>query len=128
MKKKFSFVAIFFVAGIVLAVAISTSAFREAYRSRTIQNEVQDLQSQAQHIQSENQALTEQIAYLQTPEFQEKIAKEKLNLQQPDESVVVVNPSADQQQPIQQTSNENIQTQQDIPNYIKWWNLFFKYD
>ena len=128
MKKKFSFVVIFFIVGIILAAAISISAFQEAYRSRKIQQEVDDLKAQAQQVQSQNQALTEQISYLQTPEFQEKIAKEKLNLQQPDENVVVVNPSVGDQPQAAAAPSAAAITEQDIPNYLKWWNLFFKYD
>ncbi len=119
---------IFFIAGIILAATISTKAFQEAYRSRKIQKEVEDLTAQAQHIQNENKALTEQIAYLQTPEFQEKVAKEKLNLQRPDENVVVVKPSIAQPQATQDAPSQQAGSQQEIPNYLKWWNLFFKYE
>lgn len=128
MKKKFSFVVIFFIAGIILAAIISTRAFREAYRSRMIQKEVEDLKSQAQHIQNENEALRQRIAYLQTPEFQEKVAKEKLNLQKPDENVVVVKP----EMVVKDAQNGEIQQQnelaKELPNYKKWWNFFFKYN
>lgn len=127
MNKKFSFVAIFFIAGIVLAVTISTKAFQEAYRGRKIQKEVEDLKAQAQKVQNENEALKQRIAYFQTPEFQEKVAKEKLNLQRPDENVVVVKPSVENQQQNEKQSEEIVEIKQDIPNYMKWWNFFFKY-
>ena len=117
----------FFIAGIVLAAIISTRAFQEAYRSRMIQKQVDDLKAQALQVQNENQALTQQIAYLQTPEFQEKIAKEKLNMQEPDENVVVVTPGPEQQQQAPEAPSAVSQTQTDVPNYTKWWNLFFKY-
>lgn len=128
IKKKFSFVIIFFIAGIILAIFISSSAVREAYRSRKIEKEVEELRQEAKRIQNENEQLTERIAYFETPEFQEKIAKEKLNLQKPDENVVVVR---------QSSKKEDVKTEQqieidgdlhDIPNYLKWWNFFFKYD
>jgi cell division protein FtsL len=128
MKKKFSFAVIFFIAGIFLAGLISTRAFQEAYRSRKIQKEVEDLQAEAKHVQGENKALTEQIAYLQTPEFQEKVAKEKLNLQKPDENVVVVNPSINNQSQSPVVRETMPDVKPDVPNYMKWWNLFFKYD
>lgn len=119
--------AIFFIAGIVLAVTISTKAFQEAYRGRKIQKEVEDLKAQAQKVQNENEALKQRIAYFQTPEFQEKVAKEKLNLQRPDENVVVVKPSVENQQQNEKQSEEIVEIKQDIPNYMKWWNFFFKY-
>lgn len=119
---------IFFIAGIILAATISTSAFREAYRSRKIQKEVEDLKAQAQHVQNENDALRQRIAYFQTPEFQEKIAKEKLNLQKPDENVVIVKPVVEQQEKVAGASVEIVSAQIEAPNYIKWWNFFFKYN
>ncbi|EKE19246.1 MAG: hypothetical protein ACD_9C00073G0007 [uncultured bacterium] len=127
-KKKFSFVIIFFIAGIVLAVFILSNAVREAYRSRSIEKEVENLKKEAERIQSENKELAERIAYLETPEFQEKIAKEKLNLQKADENVVVVKQGAAKEN---QPSNEQITVQEDlreIPNYRKWWDFFFKYN
>ena len=128
MKKKFSFVVIFFIAGIILAATISTSAFREAYRSRKIQKEVEDLKAQAERVQSENETLTQRIAYFQTPEFQEKIAKEKLNMQKPDENVVVVKASIVDQPQVQGIQAVAVIDEDAVPNHMKWWNLFFKYD
>lgn len=116
-----------FVAGIALAVFISSSAIREAYRSQSIEKEVEKLKQEAQRIENENKELNERIAYFQTTDFQEKVAKEKLNLQKQDESVVVVK-SNDKQEELKndnQVSTENIED--NSPNYQKWWNLFFKY-
>lgn len=127
-KKKISFVIIFFIAGTILAVFVLYNAVREAYRSRTIEKEVENLKREAQRIQNENKELTERIAYLETPDFQEKIAKEKLNLQKKDENVVVVKQAVakESQQGEQQPSDKENQGQ--ISNYRKWWDLFFKYN
>lgn len=127
-KKKFSFVAIFFIAGIILAVFISSSAVREAYRSRKIEKEVEQLRQEAKRIQSENEQLAERIAYFETAEFQEKIAKEKLNLQKPDENVVVVKQGIKKEEVAGAETVVAEEQQQDLPNYVKWWNFFFKYN
>lgn len=104
MKNKFSFAIVLFVIGFVLAALISVRAFQEAYRSRKIEAEVELLKRDAERVQKENDELSQRIAYLQTPEFQEKIAKEKLNLQKPDENVVVISPSQPQGQSQQETA------------------------
>lgn len=127
-KKKFSFVVIFFVAGIILAIFISTNAVREAYRSRRIENEVAGLKQEAKRIENENKQLTERIAYFETSEFQEKVAKEKLNLQKLDENVVVVNRGIKKEEVSGQEQIRTDDDQLDIPNYLKWWNFFFKYE
>lgn len=127
MKTKFSFIAVFFIAGIILAATISTSAFQEAYRSRKIEKEVEELKLNAQRIQGENTALSQKIAYLQTSEFQEKVAKEKLNLQKPDEKVVVIKPNVTEQEQLIVDDLKELPDEIVTPNYLKWWNLFFKY-
>ncbi|MDD5396717.1 MAG: septum formation initiator family protein [Candidatus Moranbacteria bacterium] len=128
MKKKFSFGIIFFIAGIGLAIFISTSAVKEAYRSKKIENEVIELKKEAERIQNENENLKTQISYLQTPDFQEKVAKEKLNMQKADENVVVVKLGAEKQAPAVTDNVADDNADQQLPNYIKWWNSFFKYD
>lgn len=128
MKKKVSFAIVIFLVGIALAAFISTKAVKEAYRSRKIEKEIEDLKKEAEKIQNENNQLSQKIAYLQTPEFQEKIAKEKLNLQKPDENVVVVKQAVSQPQEEIPIQNQVEQVAQNIPNYQKWWNLFFKYN
>ncbi|EKE20231.1 MAG: hypothetical protein ACD_8C00036G0005 [uncultured bacterium] len=126
-KKKFSFAIIIFVAGIALAVFISSNAIREAYRSQSIEEEVEKLKQEAQRVQNENKELSERIAYFQTADFQEKVAKEKLNLQKPDENVVVVK-SAVKKEEAGSTQQVSVETVVDpTPNYRKWWNIFFKY-
>ena len=125
-KKNASLLVIFFVIGIALAIFISTSAVKEAYRSRTIEREVENLKQEAKKIQNENSAMTERIAYLETPQFQEKIAKEKLNLQKPDENVVVVKKNIGDKAPLVEIS-DILPLAEDIPNYMKWWNAFFAY-
>ena len=128
MKKKFPIIIVYFLIGIIFAAFISYSAVREAYRNKKIEVEVEALQQEAKRIQIENDSLSKKIAYFETPEFQEKIAKEKLNLQKPDENVVVVKPSIEKEQtPDLEQKNEQSEVLQ-IPIYKKWLNFFFKYN
>jgi uncharacterized protein YlxW (UPF0749 family) len=73
MKKKFSFTIIFFIVGVFLAITISSSAIKEAYRNRKIEKEVEQLKQEAQHIQNENKTIQQRIGYYSTPQFVEKI-------------------------------------------------------
>ena len=127
MKKKVSFAIIFFIVGIILAGVISTRAVQEAYRNRKIEKEVEKLRQEAQKIQSENDVIQKKIDYYSTPEFVERVSKDKMNLQKTDENVLMVSQSAASQT---QTENQNELTPEDseqISNYRKWWNFFFKY-
>ena len=128
MKKKFSFAIVLFIVGIILAVIISISAFKEAYRSRTIEKEVEKMKQEAERIQNDNSALQKQIDYYNTPQFVEKVSKDKMNLQKPDENVVIVNQGMAQKSQIINDQSETAQNDQNESNYIKWWNFFFKYN
>lgn len=128
MKKGFSFGIIIFVVGIAAAGFIGYVASKEAYRNKKIEQEIAALQAEAEKIKRENGVLEEKIAYFETPEFKEKVAKEKLNLQKPDEQVVVVKPSVNLGKDMGTQEVAGVaQEQPQEPNYLKWWNHFFKY-
>lgn len=128
MKKKVSFAIFFFIVGIILAGAISTRAVQEAYRNRKIEKEVEKLKQEAQKIQSENNTIQKKIDYYNTPEFVERVSKDKMNLQKPDENVVVVSQGAASQNQIETQKELAAEDDEQVSNYRKWWNFFFKYN
>jgi cell division protein FtsL len=128
MKKKFSLTIVFFAVGIILAGVITTRAVQEAYRSREIEKEIEGLKQEAERIQNENETIQKQIDYYSTSQFVEKVSKDKMNMQKPDENVIIVNRTNSEQPQIAGVQSETVQNSQEIPNYIKWWNFFFKYD
>lgn len=118
---------VFFVAGIILATVISVSAVREAYRNKNIENEVQKLKKEANRIQSENSDLQKKIDYYSTPEFTERVSKDKMNMQKPDEGVIVVEQSTEQKNSNSEESEKVAVQAENKSNYRKWWDIFFKY-
>ena len=127
MKKKFSFAIIFFVVGIILAGVISTRAVQEAYRNRKIEKEVEALKQEAQKVQDENGTIQKKIDYYSTPQFVERVSKDKMNLQKPDENVVVVSQGVASQTQTETQKEVATEDNQQVSNYMKWWNFFFKY-
>lgn len=128
MKKKVSFAIFLFALGAVVAGLIGWAASKEAYRNKKIEQEINSLKQEAEKIRQDNNILEEKIAYFQTPEFQERVAKEKLNLQKPDEQVVFVKPSiANEVKADEAESLENETQEIPVKNYRKWWDYFFKY-
>jgi cell division protein FtsL len=128
MKKKFPIIVAYFIAGVFFASVISYSAVREAYRNRKIEANIEELNRERELIQKENDTLSKTIDYLGSQENIERTAKQKLNMKRPDENVIVVKPSVQQEKPenIQEENEER--TTPDIPNYKKWLNFFFKYN
>jgi hypothetical protein len=68
------------------------------------------------------------ITYLESKDYQEKEARDKLNMQNPRENMVIVEPGLAPTKEPSDTSGENgkklfVKT----TNVQKWWNYFFKY-
>lgn len=87
-------------------------------QKRVVDREIGKLQSQMERIKKDNEQLSSLIQYLNTPEYQEKEAREKLNLKKDGEFVVVL-PQGD----VAAASQQNNQTE--TSNYKLWFNYFF---
>ena len=119
---------IIFLVGVIALIYVSISLSREFQKKQQIQEEIRKLQEEAQKISQENSAIQEKIAYLESSDYQEKEAKEKLNLQKPDEKVVVVRPSLSEENRAAFSQTEQTMPLPEtpkIPNPKKWWNYFF---
>lgn len=81
-------------------------------------NLVSDQQSFKDKLAVENQDLKEKLNHIESPDFIERQAREKLNLQREGEIVVVL-PKADNAEP------QIYMPEPVIPNWQKWWKLFF---
>ena len=130
MEKKPIASIIFAIFGLAVIIFVSFKAYEESQRNQKIRQEIAAVQFEAEKIQKDNRELEEKIAYFKTPEFQEKIAKEKLDFQKADEEVVVIksspsleakNDETEMVLPAKELSNPK------EPNYRKWWRYFFKY-
>lgn len=130
MKKKVKFIIPFFVLGSIVSGYVMFVAGKEAYRGKRIEQEIEKLKLQQEAIESENKELREKIAYLDSDQFRERIAKDKLNMKKEGEFVVEVRPSVNFENNddilLENTNNESPQSQE-IKNYKKWWKLFFNY-
>ncbi len=129
MIKRVSFISLLIILlGIGAIVAVSFVSYKEAKRNQQINGEIEAMRQEAEKIRKNNENLKEKISYFETPAFQEGVAKEKLNLQKPDEQVVIVKPSeyyeSREENP---TGSQEEKTEETMPNYLKWWNQFFRY-
>ncbi len=129
MRKGSFFSILFVIVGLAVAGWISYYALKESKRSRQIESEIEILRQETEKLRQNNQDMSEKIEYFNTPEFQEKIAKEKLNLQKEGENVAIIKPSPS----LRISENEDAAIPQkensfpEKPNYKKWWDYFFKY-
>ena len=127
-NKKLSVTIILFMCGSLAVGFLLYSTSKVVYRDHKIEKEIEQLKADSERIKNDNRVLQDRIAYFETSEFQERVAKEKLNMQKPDEGVVVIKQSRDGEQ--QEEVQENVLPQQENnrPTYLKWWDYFFSYN
>lgn len=116
---------------IIILGFLSYSAYKEFSKKKEVESEIEILRQQAEKIKQENMSLEERIAYLGSQDYQKIQAKDKLDLQDPQENVVII--TQDLATPIDENQGSNIKsenqnnyTAEKTSNFLKWWNYFFK--
>jgi cell division protein FtsB len=121
--------------GIVLALGIGLlgviffALIKETHRKRQVLDEIKQLQDEAARIEKENSEIKEKLAYFDSRDFKEKEAKDKLNLQDPGENLLVIKPSLSKEATLE-TEENRTETRQEaakLSNLKKWMDYFFKY-
>jgi len=77
-------------------------------------------QKELERQKQENQKLKSQLSYVQSQEFIEEQARNKLFLIKPGEQEVLISEDL-----IKGASTPSARTKKDDPNWRKWWSLFF---
>ncbi len=112
---KTRFATVVLSATLVLVMIITA---RILVQKKIVDREIAKLQVQMERIKKDNEQLSSLIQYLNTPEYQEKEAREKLNLRKEGEVVVVL-----PQEKIAAAGNEQNLSK---PSNIKlWFDYFF---
>ena len=120
--KIFSF-NLFIAASVLVVVFLGTGLGKEFYRDYQIQKEIDSLQSDISVLEKDNYKLSQLIEYYKTDEYKEAEARKRFNLKKDGESVVVVRPNpVDSEDDLNENNNE----ENNLPNYLKWWNYFFE--
>jgi cell division protein FtsB len=128
-EKNHSFLAkTVIILGVLLFGLIIFAISKETYRKKQAQVEIDKLRQEAEKITRENVELTDKLSYLESRDYQEKEARDKLNMQKANENMVIVEPGLSQKDTAKETTDENgkklfVKT----TNVEKWWNYFFKY-
>ncbi|MFZ2188126.1 MAG: septum formation initiator family protein [Candidatus Moraniibacteriota bacterium] len=114
--------------GCVAVVFIFLAISKETYRKKQVQDEIAKLEVEARRIQGDNMHLADKINYLEGRDYQEKEIRDKLNLQDPKENVVIIDsgltPKKVDAEAVTVPAQEVLVK---ASNPQKWWNYFFKY-
>ena len=110
---------------LVLLFFVTYKLSHQVYKQNKVNKEVDTLQTEIDQLDQENKDLDELISYLQTDEFKEKEAKDKLNLIKEGEKLVLI-----KEHELQGINNdEEVSTEAEVivyhANYYWWWHYFF---
>ena len=105
----------------IALIFVMVFAAKILYQKYQIDREIANLQKQADKIKQDNNQLSYLIQYFSTEQYQEKEAREKLNLQKEGEHVVVLPNGSNMDE-------SNAQINQNQSNIKKWFDYFFKAD
>lgn len=113
--------------GVILIVLIGVAIFKETSKKRQVQKQIDELKAQARQIEQENAKLSDKNDYFGSADFTQKEAKDKFNLQSPQENVVIIKPTlSPKTDDKQEESSADKKLTVNLSNLEKWWNYFFK--
>lgn len=98
--------------GLYLIVSFSRDIWGLLNKTKEIDKERQTLEN----LKADNVALKQQLEYVKSDEFVEKEARDKLGMAKEGEAVVLMP---------ENTSKASETQIQEVPNWKKWWQLFF---
>lgn len=104
--------------GLYLIVSFSRDIFNLFQKGKEVEKE----QLKLEELQIKNEELKRQLGYVKSAEFLEKEAREKLGLAREGEVVVILPENLEE---LISGNQSQISVNQEIPNWKKWWNLFF---
>ncbi|MBI3255337.1 MAG: septum formation initiator family protein, partial [Candidatus Andersenbacteria bacterium] len=107
----------------VIVLLILFSLGQEMNRRWQIEREVVRLEQEADEVQKHVTELANLNQYFRTPDFQERLAREKLNYRAPGEEVVLI--PEDEQVSEVPLESQQIQRATVVSVPLKWWNAFF---
>jgi cell division protein FtsB len=118
---------IFLLFALAVTAWASFVSWGQLERHKRITEEVNQLETEAARIQAENQTLEERMSYFSTREFREQEAREKLGLKKADETVVAIKEDIRRDSVPNDVNSQNASETEEtpIPNYRKWWQIFF---
>lgn len=117
MRKTFRLILRIIIAFICLLVLISAPrSLRNLWQKRSI---IWEKQAGLEREKAKNEELKQKLSEVQSTQFIEKEAREKLGMAKEGETVVLM---PNDKWPM---LNDENKTTSNVPNWQQWWNLFF---
>ena len=108
------------IGAVVLALLVIVNSVKRLSGLRNTSQKVGETEQRLEVLRRENESLKKELEYKKSDQFVEGEIRDKLGMVKSGEALVIL-PNKNGEQ---STVNSEQSTQ--IPNYIKWWNLFFR--
>ncbi len=130
-KIKSIFLKLGLLAGFVALVFVIVAIYKEINQKKQIQAQIDQLKAEADKISKNNSFMQDKIDYFASKDYAEVQSKDKLDMQNPGERVVVLQPDAVSKSDAKAIAPTDgpigPRTDVAVANPLRWWNYFFKY-
>jgi len=109
--------------GFIVFVFAFSAFLRITWQKMQIQGQIDKLKSEADRLEADNKDLTGYLDYFASESFKEREMRLKLNLQKPDERVIIISREENKSQT--ETPAPADDKTQMLSNIREWWNYFF---
>jgi cell division protein FtsB len=125
MKKFFHYSRIIFWAGLVLVLYMFVIVATETGQNYRLRNRADELQTEIDQLKTQISQLGYRISYYKTDSYQDRLAREKLGVQAPGETVVIITGDGQTKQttayPLPTEPNRvQAAADSDKPNWQQW--------
>lgn len=111
------------IVGFIIFIFAFSAFLRITLQKMEIQGQIDKLKNEADQLESDNKDLTGYLDYFASESFKEREMRLKLNLQKPDERVIII--SRDENKPKEETTGPADNNSGMLSNINEWWNYFF---
>lgn len=131
MRNYFRSGKIIFWIGLVLAIYMFVVLAVETSQNYSLRNKSDNLESQITKLEQQIEDLGYKVTYYKTDSYRERLAREKLNVAAPGESVIIIKDDKRNEKATKEDelSIDNLKTDEQAlsekPNYQQWWIFLF---
>lgn len=119
MTKKRILVILVLIIGAYLVISLS----RQLFSLWQAGGRIEKIRKRVEEAREENERLKRKLSFVQSEEFLEREARNKLNLAKPEETIVVV-PQEVIKMEVERAQKEK-ERRVEIPNWRRWYKAFF---
>ncbi len=109
--------------GFIIFIFAFSAFLKITWQKIEIQGQIDKLKNEAERLETDNKYLTDSLDFFASESFKEREMRLKLNLQKPDERVIII--SREENKPKEEMPAPADNKFQTLSNIREWWEYFF---